>query len=147
LKLALETRKSDITIRKAMSKKARENRENLIAQSQERDENRAKMIEDAKEAFDNEHAADFEAYNAYVQKQKDLAEQEYASEEEDEDAEKAEPPVEPKFEEAEHFDKFDEENPPIEIPAEVAVEVDNDWPMNEEEEEALIAQFWAAKEQ
>ena len=52
------------------------------------------MIEDTKEAFDNEHAADFEAYNAYVQKQKDLAEQEYASEEEDEDAEKAEPPVE-----------------------------------------------------
>jgi len=51
-----------------MSKKARENRENLIAQSTERDENRAKMIEDAKEAFDNEHAADFEAYNAYVQK-------------------------------------------------------------------------------
>jgi hypothetical protein len=30
LRLALETRKTDITTRKAMSKKARENRENLI---------------------------------------------------------------------------------------------------------------------
>jgi len=74
-----------------------------------------------------------------VEVQKEKAEQDYASEDEDEDAEAKEPPQKPIFEEQEHFDKFDEENPPIEIPEEIPVEVDNDWPMNEEEEEALIA--------
>ena len=49
LKLALETRKTDITTRKALSKKARENRESLIQQSADRDENRQKMIDEAEE--------------------------------------------------------------------------------------------------
>lgn len=105
------------------------------------------MIEDSEEQFKTDHAADFEAYEAHEAAQKEKAEQEYASEEEDEDAEGKEPPQKPIFEHQEHFDKFDEENPPIEIPSEIPVEVDNDWPMTEEEEEALIASFWAAKEQ
>lgn len=49
LKLALETRKTDITTRKALSKKARENRERMIQESADRDENRQKMIDEAEE--------------------------------------------------------------------------------------------------
>jgi hypothetical protein len=49
LRLAIDTRKVDITTRKAMSKKARENRESLIQQSSDRDEARAKMIEETEE--------------------------------------------------------------------------------------------------
>lgn len=147
MSLALATRKSDIITRKANTKKARENRESLIQQSEDRETARKTMIEEAEELFKTEHAADQEAYDAYVQKQKELAEEEYADESEGEEgAEKAEPPVEPKFEAAEHFEKFDEDNPPIEIPAEIPVQVDNDWPMTEEEEEQNIAAFWATKE-
>jgi hypothetical protein len=51
LTLAIETRKTDIITRKAMNKKARENREHLITQSEEREEARKTMINEAEEQF------------------------------------------------------------------------------------------------
>lgn len=62
---ALMTRKADIIYRKAHSKKAREHREKCEEQAAERKEARAKFIEDAQEQFNTDHAADFEAYDAY----------------------------------------------------------------------------------
>ena len=88
-----------------------------------------------------------DAYNAYVQDQQAKAAQSYDDEEEEgEDGEAKEVPQKPVFDPTEHFEKFDEDNPPIVIPAEIPIEVDNDWPMTPEEEEELIVNFWAAKE-
>jgi len=42
--------------------------------------------------------------------------------------------------------KFDEENPPIEIPPECEPDVNNDWVLDEDQELALIATFNASKE-
>jgi hypothetical protein len=45
----------------------------------------------------------------------------------------------PVFDPKDTAEKFDEENPAIEIPAPVVDEVDNDWVMDEEQTEAIIA--------
>lgn len=52
----------------------------------------------------------------------------------------------PVFNEKECQEKFDEENPEVEIPAEVIDEVYNDWVLTEEEELKLIEDFWTGKE-
>lgn len=43
------------------------------------------------------------------------------------------------------MDKFDEENPEIEIPPEVVDQVHNDWVMTEDEEQKLVEDYWAGK--
>ena len=53
----------------------------------------------------------------------------------------------PVFQEKEYADKFDEENPEIEIPPVVVDEVHNDWILTEEEEAKLIDDYWIGKEQ
>ena len=42
-------------------------------------------------------------------------------------------------------EKFDDENPPIEIPDLVEDDIDNDWVLTEEEQDAIIAAYWTAK--
>lgn len=59
--------------------------------------------------------------------------------EEDEAKANQEPPVLPVFDPKDTAEKFDEENPAIEIPAPVVDELDNDWVMDEEQTEAIIA--------
>jgi len=49
----------------------------------------------------------------------------------------------PEFVAEEYLEKFDEDNPEIYIPDEVVDDIDNDWPMTEDEEAELIAQYWA----
>ena len=44
------------------------------------------------------------------------------------------------------MEKFDEENPEIEIPDEVVDDIDNDWVLSEEEEAQLVTDYWASKE-
>ena len=51
----------------------------------------------------------------------------------------------PEFDKAEAEEKFDEENPEIMIPDEVIDDTDNDWQLEDDEKEALITQFTAAK--
>jgi hypothetical protein len=46
-----------------------------------------------------------------------------------------EPPELPVFNLQEVCDKFDDENPPIEIPDEVVDDIDNDWVLTEEEQD------------
>jgi len=51
----------------------------------------------------------------------------------------AEPaPTLPEFDSKETEEKFDQENPEIEIPAEVVTELDNDWVLTEFEVDTLI---------
>jgi hypothetical protein len=49
--------------------------------------------------------------------------------------------VQPEFNSKEVEEKFDTENPEIEIPPEVVVEHDNDWVLSEHEVEAHITQY------
>ena len=121
-------------MRKAHNKKAREHREKCEEQAAERKEARAKYLEDAQEQFNVDHAADFDAYDNYVAEQQRKANDEYGSEEEEEEGEPKEAPVKPEFESKEHEEKFDEDNPEVEIPAEVPEEMDNDWDLAEEDE-------------
>lgn len=69
---------------------------------------------------------------------------EEAGSNQDEEEDK-EPPTKPVFNEKEVMDKFDEENPEIEIPAEVVDQVHNDWVLTEEEEAKLVDDYWAGK--
>jgi hypothetical protein len=62
-----------------------------------------------------------------------------------EDDEEKEPPVKPLFNEKEVMDKFDEDNPEIEIPPEVVDSINNDWTLSEEEEQKLVEDYWAGK--
>jgi hypothetical protein len=48
----------------------------------------------------------------------------------------------PIFNVEEFLVKWNEDNPEILIPDEVIDDIDNDWQMNEEEEEALIASYF-----
>jgi len=62
---AIASRKQDITRRKALTKKAREEREQRIAASEERATNRAATLTDQEEKFKEEHREDIEAYEKY----------------------------------------------------------------------------------
>ena len=51
----------------------------------------------------------------------------------------------PEFNEQDAVEKFDEENPEVEIPDEIIDDINNDWVLTEEENEALIAKYFADK--
>lgn len=53
----------------------------------------------------------------------------------------------PVFNEEEFLEKWLEENPEPILPDEVVPDIDNDWILQEEEEEALIQAYFAQKEQ
>lgn len=53
----------------------------------------------------------------------------------------------PKFDLEEAEQKFDDENPPIEVPEDCDPDVNNDWVLDEDQELAEINAFNAAKEQ
>ena len=52
----------------------------------------------------------------------------------------------PEFGKAEMEEKFDDENPPIDIPPDQEDDINNDWALTEEEELELINAFNASKE-
>jgi len=97
LKLAIDTRKADITLRLAMAKKARDEREKKIEEQRLRGENREQFLKDAEEQFYKDHEADMAAYEEWEVAQKAREGEDYASEEEEEDKEEKEAPVKPEF--------------------------------------------------
>jgi len=52
----------------------------------------------------------------------------------------------PIFQKEEAEEKFDDENPPIEIPPDAESDINNDWVLDEDEELALINGFNTIKE-
>ena len=150
LKLVITTRKQDIIRRKALAKKAVEDRETRIAQSEERAANREQYLIDMQEKFNEDHREEIEAFERFQEDKKLKESEEYGEEADDgEDAyagANQEPPVMPVFDQKEAQDKFDDENPEIVIPPEVKHDIDNDWVLTEDEEQDHIAQYWAAKE-
>ncbi len=147
LQTTVATRKQDITRRKALAKRAKEDREAKIAASQERAVNRENYLLEAEERFKAEHAEEIETYEKYMEEQAQKASQEYGEEMDEEDEAKAnqEPPVLPVFTPDESAEKFDEETPEIEIPPEVVDDIDNDWVLDEAACDEIIAAYWAAR--
>ena len=70
---------------------------------------------------------------------------EEAASEGEEGEEQEEPPTLPEFNESEAAERFDDENPEVEIPDEIVDDINNDWVLTEEENEALIAKYFADK--
>lgn len=102
---------------------------------------------EALEKFKEDHKDEIAAYEEYVEYQRKKNSEEYGEEQgsnQDEDEEK-EPPQLPVFNEKEVDDKFDEENPEIEIPEVKADLHYNDWVLSEEEVAKLIDDYWSGK--
>merc|ERR1739844_88396 len=119
-------------------------------QFEERKKNREAHLAESLQKFNEDHAEEIEAYNKYQEEQKAKAAQEYGEEQASEgegDENEAEPPELPKFNEEEAAEKFDEENPEVLIPEEIVDDIDNDWALTEEENEALMAKYMAGREE
>ena len=103
---------------------------------------------DKEAEFQEQNKDDIEAYNKWDEEQKRLADQAYGEEagSEEEEKENQEPPVMPEFDKQEMEEKFDDENPPIEIPPEQEDDINNDWVLEEDQETELVNAFIAAKE-
>lgn len=97
LKTALTARKQDITRRKSMTKKAKQDRESKINASGERKINRANHLEEAENKFKDERKDEIEAFEKYQEKLAKKARQEYGDEDEDEEKANQAPPVMPVF--------------------------------------------------
>ena len=68
--MAIEGRKNDITRRKALQKKAKEDREMKQNQFEERKKNRETFLEESKQKFNDDNADQIEAYNKYTAEKK-----------------------------------------------------------------------------
>lgn len=146
LQMALENRKNDIVRRKSLIHKQREERDNLIKSKEERDTKRVADLEEAKNKFQEENKDEIDAYNEWKSKQEGGAD-DYAEEEDEEEGEKdKEPPKLPEFNSEDFLEKFDEEFPEVVINENTTDDIDNDWVLTEEEIEAEISKFWAARE-
>ena len=146
--MAIEGRKTDITRRLALQKKAKEDREMKQSQFEERKKNREANLEESRAKFKEDNADQIDAYNKYITDKQAKEAQEYGEEqasENEDDAEQEEPPTLPEFDEAEAGEKFDEENPEVEIPDQIIDDINNDWVLDEAETEALIAKYFADK--
>lgn len=128
-----------------MLKRDRETREQKLKEAEDRAELKKQQLEEAEAKFLEDHREDIEKYEAYQEEQRAKEAQEYGEEldNEDEDAADKEPPTLPEFNQAEFLEKFDEETPEIEIPAEVVDQIDNDWVLEESERDEIIAAYWA----
>ena len=103
-------------------------------------------MKEAKDKFQEENKDEIDAYEEWKRKQEGGAE-DYAEEEDEEENEKEkEPPKLPEFNEKEFLEKFDEEFPEIVVNENTTDDIDNDWILSEEEIEAEISKFWAARE-
>jgi hypothetical protein len=122
LLMALELRIEDVSSRKKTKEKEREYRADAIERETDRLERYASQLQEEKDAYDQKLEAEKDAKDAAKEEADDAA----APEEEDADIE---------FDEEEFKAKFDDENPPIEKPAEVIDDLDNDFNIEVEEEE------------
>ena len=101
-KMAIEGRKQDITRRKILQKKGKEERELKEQQFEERKKNRETHLAESLQKFNEDHADEIDAYNKYQDELKAKAAQEYGEEAASEgegDGNEAEPPELPKFDE------------------------------------------------
>ena len=142
LQTAITTRRQEITRRKALAKKAREERAECIRQEEDRVQRRKDYLAESAQQHKDDYAEEWEIYNKWEEKQrkKDAGE----TVDEDEDDEDAEPPQKPPpFDEKTTLDEFDqkEENAVITIPPEADLEYDDDWVLTEEQEYNFVHDY------
>ena len=148
LTTALDARKKDISRRLVTQKQQKEDRERALEAKEKREADRTARLEEEEAVFNEANKDAIEEYNRYKEEQERLANQDYGEEagsEDEEDKANIEPPELPVFDRKEAEEKFDDENPEIIIPPEIVDDIDNDWQLDEEEREAIITQFLAAK--
>lgn len=78
-----------------------------------------------------------------------MAEEDYGEEkgsEDEDDKANQEPPVLPVFNKEDAVEKFDDENPVVEIPPDTEDDINNDWLLEEDQEAELITAFNGSKE-
>ena len=107
---------------------------------------------DTKAQWEQDKAEDIEAYNVYMDRERRREAGEPVSDDEDDDGEEeGKPktaPTKPVFDEDEALAKFDEkeENAIVEIPDEIVDDIDDDWPMNADEENEYVDRVLASRE-
>ena len=148
LQTAIQIRKDDILKRKIQKRKEREERATKQQQAEEREAKRKTDLEEAFNKFEEEHKDEIEAYEKFVSEDNQAKGDDYGEEEEEEQEEvkPKEKPERPVFNEQEHLTRWDEENLVIVIPEEVVDDIDNDWELTEEDEEAMIQTYQASKQ-
>jgi|LauGreDrversion4_2_1035121.scaffolds.fasta_scaffold508027_3 hypothetical protein len=85
LQSAISLRKQDIIRRKALTRKARENRESRIKAAEERAVNRENYMNDAADKFKEDNREAIEAFERWQEEERIKANQEYGEELDDED--------------------------------------------------------------
>ena len=150
--MAIAGRKQDITRRKALQQRAREVRAGKIQEAEDRKKAREEYVLDMEDKWREDTAGALETYEKYVARKAkkeagdELNEDELEEEEAEQAEENFEPPKKPVWNAEEAFQQFDEDHAEIEIPPEVIANIDSDWPMTEEDANALVDSYWQAKE-
>lgn len=126
----------------------------MIQAIEAREIKRGVDLQEAEDKFKEDHKDEIEAALKYEQMELEKQEDDYGDEEVDEDDTGSggkdklpkEKPVMPVFNEDEFLEKWAEDNVEPQLPDEVIPDIDNDWVLLEEEEDALIQAYFAAKE-
>ena len=150
---AIAGRKLDITRRKVLKRKDKEERQQKIEREDDRKTRREEYLVDSRGEWETNEADAIEEYKVYKDRERRREEGAVVSGDEDEedlddDGKPKPPPTMPVFNEAEYLEKFDskEENAIVEIPPPIVEDVDDDWPMSLEEEQEFIDRTVAARE-
>ena len=147
LTTALAGRKLDITRRKIKTRRDKEDRQEKIAKEEDRKQRREDYLIDSRSQWQENNQELIDEYERWVDRQRRKAAGEHVSDDSDDDGGSAEgegearqPPTKPEFDEEGALKLFDEkeENAIIPIPDEVVDEIDDDWPMTQEEEQKYI---------
>ena len=144
LQTALAGRKIDITRRKVAKRRDKEDRQAKIEKEQDRKQRREDYILDTKLEWEKDNAELIETYNKFMERKRRIDAGEQVTEESevdgDNDGEEAKAPEKPVFDEAGEFAKFDakEENEIVQIPPAVVDDIDDDWPMNAQQEKEFL---------
>ena len=145
LQLATENRKLDIIRRKALVQRERDERDSKIKAKEDREKKREVDLDEAKKKFLEDNKEEIDRYNAYHAAAAAGAE-DYGEEDDDDGDDKAkEVPTLPEFDAEEFLENWEAENEQIIIQESTADDIDNDWPLAEEEIESHIKNFWAAR--
>ena len=146
--MAIAGRKQDITRRKALQQRAKETRAGKLTEAEDREKAKEEYVLEMEDKWREDTAEQLANFEKYIARQAKKASGEELNEEdqEEDEAEAAdenfEAPTKPEWNSGESYAQFDEDHPEIEIPPEVIDQIDSDWPMEPETENALVDAYW-----
>lgn len=130
----VKLRRQDIVRRKALQKKAKDQREEAISKEAKRQDRMVWDVQEAENKYNEDHKDEIDAAHAWQSREKS------GEEEGEEPSEPA--PVMPVFNKGEFTAKWLIENPPIEIPEPIFDDVENDWILSASEIEYHINTYF-----